>query len=226
MKRVLIAAALALAAAAPALAADLPPPPPVAPVPYIPPRPIYLWTGFYIGLNGGGGLGASTWQTPLVTSNSFTVNGALFGGTIGGNYQIGEFVVGAEGDYDWQNLRGSQTNGVCALTGCNTSSNWLATFRGRVGYAPQQFLYYVTGGGAATNVRASLGATPWSGSTEMGWTVGGGLEYAFVDHWTMKVEYLFADFQKATCSTASCGPAGVTVSLHENIIRGGVNYKF
>ncbi len=219
MKRVLIAAALALGAAAPALAADLPPPP-VAPVPYIPPRPIYLWTGFYIGLNGGGGLGASTWTTPVVTTNSFTVNGGLVGGTIGGNYQIGEFVIGAEGDYDWQNLRGSSTNGACALTGCNTASSWLATFRARAGYAPQQFLYYVTGGGAATDIKAALSTSPWSSSTELGWTVGGGLEYAFVDHWTLKVEYLFADFQKASW------PTGVTVSLHENIIRGGVNYKF
>src|SRR3984893_1245062 len=103
MKRILIASALALATAAPAFAADLPPaaaPPPRAPVAYIPAAPVFSWTGFYVGLNAGGAFGNSSWTTPVGSVGSFSTIGALFGGQIGGNYQIGQFVIGAEGDFD------------------------------------------------------------------------------------------------------------------------------
>ena len=92
MKRILIASALALATAAPALAADLPPaaaPPPRAPVAYIPAAPVFSWTGFYVGLNAGGAFGNSSWTTPAGSVGSFSTLGALAGGQIGGNYQIG-----------------------------------------------------------------------------------------------------------------------------------------
>ena len=117
MKRILIAGALAVATAAPAFAADLPPPagpPPRAPVAYIPAAPVFSWTGFYVGLNAGGAFGSSSWTTPSGPVSSFSTLGALFGGQIGGNYQIGQFVIGAEGDFDWQNLRGASASGFCA----------------------------------------------------------------------------------------------------------------
>jgi outer membrane immunogenic protein len=72
----------------------------------------------------------------------------------------------------------------------------------------------------------------------MGWTAGGGLEYAMTDNWTAKIEYLYASFQKATCSAGNCsggnaafvggfpGVAPASVGLTENIVRVGVNYKF
>jgi len=106
MKRILIASALALAAAVPAFAADLPPPvapAPRAPVVYVPAQ-IFSWTGFYVGINGGWGFGQSTWTPPVGTISSFSTNGGMLGGTLGGNYQIGQFVVGGEGDVDWLRL--------------------------------------------------------------------------------------------------------------------------
>lgn len=230
MKRMLMIGALAFATAAPALAADLPPPmaaPPRAPAAYIPAPPMFSWTGFYVGLNGGGAFGNSTWTAPGVTTGGFNVDGALFGGTIGGNYQMGQFVIGAEGDYDWQNIRGSVSTGVCAAASCDTASNWLATFRARFGFAADRILFYGTAGGAATDIKSSIAALNWGSSTELGWTAGAGIEYAITDNWTAKVEYLFADFEKATCTTACGGGAtSVSVGLYENVVRAGVNYKF
>jgi outer membrane immunogenic protein len=240
MKRILIISAVAFATAAPAFAADLPPPaapPPRAPVAYIPAPPVFSWTGFYLGLNGGWGFGQTKWTTPAGNVGGFSTNGPLLGATIGGNYQIGQFVIGAEGDFDWQNLRGAQGTGICApaaIGGCATSSNWLATIRGRAGYAMDRVLLYITAGGAFANIRPSTGALPYGGGTEPGWTAGAGVEYAMTDNWTMKFEYLYASFQKATCNAASCsvgnavvpGVAPASVGLTENIVRAGVNYKF
>src|SRR5579862_387158 len=130
MNRILLIGALALATSVPALAADLPLPPPAAPAAYVPAPPHLYWTGFYLGLNAGGGFGSSTWATPFGPVPRYQVDGLMAGGQIGGNYQIGEFVLGAEGDIDWQNLRNARYSGLCAfavVAGCSTASNWLAT---------------------------------------------------------------------------------------------------
>jgi outer membrane immunogenic protein len=231
MKRILWAGALALAAATQAFAADLPPPmapPPRAPAAYVPVMsPAYNWSGFYLGLNTGFGFGSSTW-TPLA-SGSFAVDGAMAGGTLGANYQIGQLVLGVEGDIDWQGLRGSSNTAPCIGIpgGCDTASNWISTFRGRLGYAFDRVMVYGTAGGAAANVEASSGALPWTGSTELGWSAGAGLEAAMTDNWTAKIEYLFADFQKGSCTTVTCTTAPTqSVSFYENMVRAGVNYKF
>ena len=137
MKRIFVAWLGLLAfAVASATAADLPRYQPVAPI-Y---NPIYNWTGFYIGINGGGG-----WGSPSGTGiNKFDVSGGMIGGTIGYNWQIGQIVVGAEGDIDWSGVKGN-TTALCAA-GCETRNNWLATLRGRLGYAFDRFLPYITAG--------------------------------------------------------------------------------
>jgi outer membrane immunogenic protein len=231
-----VAGALALVAggqvlaASHAFAADLPMPGPVprAPAAYLPPPvPVYSWTGFYIGINGGGAFGNSNWlDSVLGNSGNFNVSGALVGGQVGANYQIGQFVLGVEGDGDWQNLDGTTTGGSCAGVGCETKSDWLATVRGRAGYAWDRVLFYGTGGAAFANVKAGAGALPFSNSTQVGWTAGAGVEYAFAPNWSAKVEYLFVDLQNASCPVGSCGSTTTNVSLNENVIRGGVNFKF
>jgi len=72
--------------------------------------------------------------------------GVLIGGTAGFNYQIGSWVLGVEGDGDWANLNGTTFNASCAPVGCTTQSSWLATVRGRAGYAWDRLLVYGTGG--------------------------------------------------------------------------------
>ena len=239
MKRILIAGALALAAGGQALAADLPqpgPPPPRAPATYVPaPVPVFSWTGIYIGVNGGYAFGDSNWSDPILGSTgNFSTDGFLIGGTIGGNYQWGQFVLGIEADGDWQNLSGttSVTAGSGCGAGCTTQSDWLATVRGRAGYAFDRVLVYGTGGAAFGNVQASYAALPFSSSTQTGWTAGAGVEFAFTPNLTGKVEYLYVDLGNQSCAAASCGLSGgfgtlpTTVSLTENVVRAGINYKF
>src|SRR5215472_13483730 len=144
MKRVLVAAALSLAiatfaASAPVVAADLPqPPPPMPRAPAFVPVPVYNWSGFYIGINGGWGFGKSNWTNSLAVPTStgdFDLNGGVAGGTVGANWQINQFVLGVEGDIDWSDIHGSTSNGFCVGTTCATKNTWLGTIRGRAGFA-------------------------------------------------------------------------------------------
>jgi outer membrane immunogenic protein len=186
----------------------------------------YNWTGFYAGVNAGYGFGTSTWSDPAGTS--IKPKGALFGGTVGYNWQSGAIVYGLEGDFDWSGVKGS-VDCVPGLFRCEAQNRWLATFRGRVGYAFDRWLPYITGGGAYGSVKATAtdlitGIDLASESkSKLGWTFGAGLEYAFMGNWTAKIEYLYVDLGSFTTST----PLVTTnVSFKENIVRAGLNYKF
>ena len=145
----------------------------------------YNWTGFYVGINGGYGWGTSNWSTVPTASNK--PKGWLAGGTLGYNYQVGSIVCGLEGDFDWADVKDSV---ACApVVTCETKNTWLATFRGRVGYAFDRWLPYITGGGAYGNVKATVSvpiraSSASASSNQLGWTVGAGLEYAFLGNWT------------------------------------------
>jgi outer membrane immunogenic protein len=241
MKRTLFAGALLLAATGSTLAADLPPamppPPPRAPAAYVPViPPQYNWGGIYIGLNGGYGFGTSSQDYTsigLASTGSFNIQGAVAGGTIGANFQTGQFVFGIEGDGDWSNIKGSTSStNVCAS--CQTSNDWLATLRARAGVAWDRVLLYGTAGGAAGDIKASLPAAPGltaiSGtSNEFGWTAGAGVEFGITDNVTAKVEYLYVDLQNGSlsCTVAACGGVGsVPVSFETSLVRAGINLKF
>jgi outer membrane immunogenic protein len=181
--------------------------------------PLFTWTGFYVGLNGGGAFGSSTWDT----AGSITTSGGLVGGTVGYNYQINHFVVGAEADIDWAGISGTTTTAACPA-GCKTSDSWLSTIRGRVGYAADRFLPYFTGGAALGNIDATTGPLTTSASNA-GWTVGAGLEFAFTPSWSAKAEYLYVNLGKFNCGF-NCGGLTDNVSFSANIVRGGINYRF
>ena len=234
MKRILLAAAFALAIGGPARAADLPPPPgpaPKAPSVYLPAAPVYNWSGVYLGINGGYGFGTSNWNAPTGSTGNFNTNGFLAGATLGANYQTGAFVFGVEGDIDWNNLSGSSTAlgcGIAPVTACQTAQTWLGTARGRVGYAFDRILVYGTGGGAFGNILATVNGSGLgtSSNNEFGWTAGAGVEAAFAPNWTAKIEYLYVSLANGSCG-AACGAFGSTsVSLTENLVRAGINYKF
>jgi outer membrane immunogenic protein len=225
MKRLLLAgvASLAFGAASSAIAADIPARMPTKAPVYAP--AMYNWSGWYIGIQGGYGFGRSSWTDTAtgLSTGGFDVDGALLGGTLGVNWQTGAWVFGLEGDGSWSNIRGSTTVN-CGIP-CETRNNWLATFRGRVGHAFDRFLPYITGGLAAGDIEA-VGIGTQS-STEVGWTVGAGLEWALAGPWTAKVEYLYADLGKMSCSIAVCGATGTTdVKLDTSIVRAGINYRF
>ena len=222
MKRACLALIGVAAFAGSAVAADLSRP---APQPYYPKAPAFVpaynWTGFYFGINGGGGFGSSNWDA----TGHRNVSGGLVGAQGGYNYQFGQAVVGVEGDLDWTDINGSSTT-LCPA-GCRTSNTWLSTVRGRLGYAADRFMPFVTGGAAFGNIRAATPGFGQIGANNAGWTVGGGLEAAIAGNWTGKVEYLYVDLGSFNCGL-NCG-AGLTVdnvSFHTNVLRAGVNYRF
>jgi outer membrane immunogenic protein len=219
MKRIVIACVSIAALGGVATAADLPPSPAVpaykAPA-YVPLA--YTWSGFYIGLNGGGAWGSSSWTTP----GSFTTTGGFVGGTIGYNYQMDQAVLGIEGDFDWADINGSTS---CGAVTCKTNDNWLSTVRGRLGYAADHFMPYITGGLAAGDIQASVTGFSGGSATNVGWTAGGGIEFALPGHWSAKAEYLYVDLGNFSCGT-SCGVTAQTVSFTANLFRGGINYRF
>jgi len=180
--------------------------------------PVYNWTGAYIGINGGGGWGRSSFSAPL-SSGGFNTSGGLVGGTIGYNYQMNQLVLGVEGDGDWSNIRGST---VCGALSCGTRNDWLATARGRVGYAFDRFLPYVTGGAAFGDIKTSLAGFSDSTTTKAGWTGGGGIEAAIAGPWTAKLEYLYVDLGRG----GSIGLPTSDASFKTNIVRAGLNYRF
>ena len=208
MKRLAYAALALLALSGAAWSADLPPGPYYKAPAYLP--PVYNWTGFYIGANGGGGFGYSKWDT----TSSFNPTGGVVGGTLGYNYQIGAAVLGVEGDIDWAGLSGSTTGGCPA--GCKTSDSWLSTIRGRLGYAADRFMPYITGGGAFGNIQASTPGLGGASTTNAGWTVGAGLEFAVAPRWTLKAEYLYVDLGKFNCGVGCGAPVDNVVVLDQS----------
>src|SRR5690348_7623812 len=155
MNRRLIAAAIAamalLVSGGRGLAADLPVP--AGPPAYYPTTAVYNWGGGYIGVNGGYAFGQSQWGSDphnpsgLPSTGNFNVNGGLAGVTAGVSGQWGAFVLGVEGDFDWQGLHGTSSSPFCtslfasatatapAGLSCKTASNWVGTIRARFGYA-------------------------------------------------------------------------------------------
>lgn len=223
MKRVFLSGVALAALAGSATAADIPRrvEQTKAPVVYAP--PIYNWSGLYVGISGGwGGGDAEIIGTP--GTGGFDVSGGLFGGTLGYNWQVGQVVFGVETDISWSGIDGSATCG--ALT-CDVRNDWLGTARGRLGYAIDRFMPYITGGLAFGKVEADATGLAGASSTRTGWTLGGGMEFALANPWTAKLEYLYVDLGDFTCG-ASCGvvTGSGDVSFKSHIARVGLNYRF
>jgi outer membrane immunogenic protein len=225
-----VSGALLLGAGA-ASAADLPrrTAPPATPV--FTAVPVFTWTGFYVGANAGYG-----WHTKD-SSSSFAGadddrGGFVGGGQIGFNYQMGPLVTGLEADLQYADLqrRGYTASGV-TVTG--TDDPWFGTVRGRLGFAADRFLVYGTGGLAYGNVGnqrfydAVTGATYGADDTKVGWTLGAGVEYAFTNNLTAKVEGLYVNLgDKDRTYTAGGVTYGDRTNGEFGVVRAGVNYKF
>ena len=218
--RTTLAGILTIAMAGPSFGADLPRKGPR----YVAP---FSWSGFYVGLNGGYGWGTSTWTNPAL-NDSFAVKGGLAGATLGYNLQTGAWVWGLEGDFDASWIKGSDNvaGGICGgVSGCQTSNTWLATGRGRIGYAWGRWMPYLTGGAAFGNIKMTPNGGTSASQTKLGYTFGSGVEYAFMGAWSAKLEYLYVDLGKSTCGAATCG-IDTDVKFKTSIVRLGVNYRF
>jgi outer membrane immunogenic protein len=236
MKKLLIASVAAAAAfcGAPAFAADMPVKAPA----YRTDGPGYNWSGCYLGVEGGGAWGR-TKQIDEVPGNfgfgqamqNTHVDGGLAGGTAGCNYQTSRWVWGFEGDLSWANLKGqAPPSAIFSQQAIGAKVSWLDTLRGRIGYAADRTLFYVTGGAAFANVRATeltnQGIPNAVARDRSGLAVGAGVEWALADpHWSLKAEYLYVDFGKKLY-VFEPNSLDRSVRLNENIVRIGLNYKF
>jgi outer membrane immunogenic protein len=210
------------------------------------PVAIYDWSGFYIGVAGGGSLGTSTHidaATGLGDTVGYNVKGGLVGGTLGYNWQVSNIVVGFEGDASWVGQYGSNfddgpiglgfvdANGRPLFTSF-TKETWVATARGRLGYAVNNLLFYGTGGYAAAGVEAGVkdsntGALLASAtSTRSGWTAGGGFEWGFAPSWSAKFEWVYMKFDSAPLNTLAAEGPRSSVPFDDNVVRAGINYRF
>jgi len=188
----------------------------------------YNWSGFYLGLNAGGALGTIT-QTASGGGGSASVKepGFIGGAQFGANYQTGPVVWGFEADYDASTQNQSLPAG--ALTGSAGKMPWLATLRGRVGWAFDRTLVYGTAGGAAGELR-SIAAIP-AGTTMTTvtygtWTAGAGVEYGITDNLSARVEYLYLDKNNITTGVIGSPVSTITSHLQNNLVRAGMNYRF
>ena len=239
---------LALGMGAPASAADLAarpytkaPPPVVA--------PIYDWTGFYIGGNGGWGQSHSCLNFVDVFGFDFadgcrSRSGGLVGGQIGYRWQAGTWVFGLEAQGDWADLSNTrvspffdQFNPLPGLTSTRTKTDGIGLFTGQIGYAWNAALFYVKGGAAVTSNRfsildtftgielASASATRWGG------TVGVGFEYGFTPNWSFGVEYNHLFMGDANNSFTGVDPrialiANNRITQDVDMVTARINYRF
>jgi outer membrane immunogenic protein len=229
MLRKFLLASVALAAfATTASAADMAARMPTKAVPYV--SAAYNWTGFYVGANVGYGWARASDDLGAVTGR---LNGVIGGGQIGYNWQMNNLVLGFETDFQGSGQSQSWSAvgpGFTAASGTDRI-RYFGTVRGRLGFAFDRTLLYVTGGYAYTNVGADasftgLGGGTTSGSsnsTKSGYTVGAGLEYAFAGPWSAKVEYLYID---SGSQSVSSGVFTDNVRIRNNIGRVGLNYRF
>lgn len=252
-----IAAVCTIALTQIASAADLPRKAPA----YSPPPPVFSWTGCYIGGKIGYGwgrdtvtisdLGATTGVPELagvpfgpVTGDT---KGVVGGGQVGCNYQFASnWVIGIEGDGEAADIRGDATQsfsfvsliGPTTVTGtAHAQTDWIASATGRLGWTWDRVMLYAKGGAAWAGDKYSADLSAFNehietSVTRPGWTVGGGLEWAFWNNWSAKVEYDFYNFNTrnlALPGTIAGIPEvvpGVDIKETISTVKFGVNYRF
>ncbi len=183
----------------------------------------YDWTGLYAGGNIGYGFG--TVATTASGNPQNDLRGFSGGAELGFNLDLGGLVVGAEVDGQVSNLGYSQTSGGAIISAY--SMDYFGSARGRVGFAYNQFLPYVTAGvvgGLGTGKFTAMGGTFSQYNLHTGWTAGAGLEYAAADNMTLKLEYLYTDLGSKTYFAGFGTPVDVTFRF--GTIRLGANFQF
>lgn len=258
MKTLWLAAVLAVSGAASAAAADLS----ARIVTKAPADTAgYNWGGWYAGGTLGGSWASGNVSdvflngaTPFANAQAaaaatprLSPDGFTGGGQVGYNYQVDRWLFGVEADASAFGLRQSRSVtapfpvGLGAFTTSNAvTADWLVSLRPRVGYTVDRTLLYATGGLALTELNFGTSYNDSAGQTEAantsrivaGWTAGAGIEHAFANNWSAKVEYLYSDFGKQTATgpvlagPTTTGIISRDIDLKTNTVRGGLNYHF
>jgi outer membrane immunogenic protein len=206
------------------------------------PAPVFSWTGFYVGGNGGYGWASEHQQVldAAAAHMDFDPEGGVAGGQVGVNWQPrsgGGLVVGAEGSLEWTGVNDRTSydpmGGAVSHHENRTDLRALGDVSGRLGFALDRTLIYAKGGVAWGQFDHSsvVHGTVYSSRADdrVGWLVGGGLEFAFSPNWSVKVEYNYIDFGAGTYALAdSAGYVAQSVDYNDtvNLVKGGVNYRF
>jgi outer membrane immunogenic protein len=253
----------ALSFSGPAFAADMATKMPANAPP--PPAPVYSWTGFYVGGNIGGGWtsGWNSTYSPLPSPAAFggapgslSMNASgIVGGVQGGyNWQFTNWVAGVEGDFTWTHLNANAASqsltfpGLAPIPGefqtMNRTVNWLASARGRIGYAWDRTFLYVTGGPALGQMAYTANKNVLAGggfsfpasfsSTQPGWVAGGGVEQALSgawSKWTVRAEYLYYGFGGQSVVVPQVPATAFTRAYtwsdaNLQVVRAALNYRF
>ena len=217
-------ALVAISIAAPASAADLGRPYTKAPPMMV---AMYDWSGFYIGLNGGGGWSHKCWDrtndegtllVPALAEGCHDATGGTVGGQIGYRWQASSWVFGLEAQGNWADFHGDNVSLLDPLGARNHSKiDAFGLFTGQIGYAWNNVLLYVKGGAAVTNDKYTGIDIPtglvFDSATETRWggVVGVGLEYGFAPNWSFAVEYDHMFMGTRDISFYSTGAFGVPV---------------
>ncbi|ESZ64659.1 MULTISPECIES: outer membrane protein [unclassified Mesorhizobium] len=181
----------------------------------------YSWTGFYIGANAGGAFGNIDGNFIGITGSA-DISDFTGGVLVGANYQSGPWVFGIEGDINYLGFKQEFDDGGLFA---RASLDAYGTIRGRVGYAFDQFLPYVTAGLAVGNVKIDEHVfNETETKLQTGYAVGGGAEYAFNNNWTVRAEYLYVDLGKKDFGFDPVDPYNVKTNF--SVVRAAFAYKF
>jgi outer membrane immunogenic protein len=212
--------------------------PPAAP--FIAAVPVFTWTGFYVGAQVGYGWNAN--ENDIVLPTGFVVqrgdfgdsgDGFLAGVHAGYNYQIGSFVIGVEGDVE--GVFGDDDDGDVVVIGpgggvftnyglAGNALDWQGSIRARAGFAFDRALIYATGGFAFGGVSGSFGLLDSGDDNLTGWTLGAGIEYAFTNNLTTRLEYRYTNFDGGNNVFNNVSLGSNDIEFHT--VRAGLSYKF
>ncbi len=211
----------------------------------------FSWSGFYLGANMGYGTGHMSADAAFAGAGlgatadlGTNVKGFVYGGQLGYNWQMGQFVYGIEADMNFSNQKGSTSVACLAVAGClltaDSKIKSFETIRGRFGYTIfDRSMIYLTAGWARLSTRTTVTATVGgvsatvldSSNSNNGWAAGFGYEQMIWDHWSYKLEYLYMSASNSLASvTIPAAVGGGTASLSgkvtDNLFRVGLNYHF
>jgi outer membrane immunogenic protein len=196
------------------------------------------WSGFYVG----GHVGYFWGRTRAEEDGEVIEPGAKTNGVIGGvlagvNWQTGPVVLGLEGDIGWTNAHG--TGRILPVFVTTQEPNqydlrWTSHVRGRAGYAAGNWLFFAAGGlaiadldfreGAITTTCVANCTQIGAGGKYFGWSVGGGIDYAFTRNIIGRIEYLYDDFGHKDYIGADGDPYRISLTGHT--ARGALMWKF
>jgi outer membrane immunogenic protein len=254
MKKILLSSVALLGLVTAASAADLPMRQ-APPAPFIAAVPIFTWTGFYVGAQAGYAWGdnnnafgfnngsvVTIGGTPYLVgglNNGDNNDGFVVGGHVGYNAQFGQFVVGVEGDLEWADLGGNDNSfaltnlaGQTVVINSGLGLDWQGSIRARIGYAFDRVLVYGTGGFAFAGLNDSNNfniVSPFFNAgddTVSGWTLGAGVEYAFTNNLTTRIEYRYTSFDHSGTNVFDDAALNRGSDLDFHTVRVGVSYKF